>query len=245
MRRYVEVESGLFCEGLWESMRVAWLPGLWSVMHRADHKIKQLQLASALGLTVPPTLITNDANELFRFHQEHGGELISKLPGPAAYWLDEKVVVRHTLSMTRSDRAYAMSSLRYSPMIFQPRVAKALDVRITVVGGSVFAAEIHSQRNGRAAIDCRLDSDHTPHHPHELPNEVAAACVALTRQLDLLYSTIDLIVTPNGEYLFLELNPNGQYLWIEKITGLPISEAIVDQLLSYEGTHDDAVRPAL
>ena len=40
-----------------------------------------------------------------------------------------------------------------------------------------------------------------------------------------------MIVTPDGRYVFVEINPNGQYLWIEHQTGLPISEAICDLLL--------------
>jgi hypothetical protein len=35
--------------------------------------------------------------------------------------------------------------------------------------------------------------------------------------------------------VFLEINPNGQYLWIEQMTGLPISEAICDLLMSRAG----------
>lgn len=40
-----------------------------------------------------------------------------------------------------------------------------------------------------------------------------------------------MIVTPKGDYVFLEINPDGQWLWIERLTGLPISEAIADLLL--------------
>jgi hypothetical protein len=47
----------------------------------------------------------------------------------------------------------------------------------------------------------------------------------------LVYGTIDLIVTPDNRYVFLELNSAGEYSWIEELTGLPISEAIADYLL--------------
>jgi hypothetical protein len=40
-----------------------------------------------------------------------------------------------------------------------------------------------------------------------------------------------MIVTPDGGYVFLELNPNGQWLWIELITGAPITDAIVALLV--------------
>ena len=54
--------------------------------------------------------------------------------------------------------------------------------------------------------------------------------VLLVRRLGLHYGTIDMVLTPDGRYVFLEINPNGQYLWIEKQSGLPITEAVCDLL---------------
>jgi glutathione synthase/RimK-type ligase-like ATP-grasp enzyme len=59
---------------------------------------------------------------------------------------------------------------------------------------------------------------------------VEERCVRLVAQLGLCYGAIDLVLTPDGRYIFLEINPNGQYLWIERMTGLPITEAICDLL---------------
>jgi D-alanine-D-alanine ligase-like ATP-grasp enzyme len=46
----------------------------------------------------------------------------------------------------------------------------------------------------------------------------------------LRFAALDFIVTPDGEYVFLEANPNGQWAWIEHETGLPIAAAIADAL---------------
>ena len=51
------------------------------------------------------------------------------------------------------------------------------------------------------------------------------------QELGLRYGAIDLILTPDDRFVFLEINPNGQYLWIELATDLPISAAIADHLL--------------
>jgi glutathione synthase/RimK-type ligase-like ATP-grasp enzyme len=51
-------------------------------------------------------------------------------------------------------------------------------------------------------------------------------------RLGLCYGAIDMVLTPDGRYVFLEINPNGQYLWIEEAAGLPISDAICDLLMS-------------
>lgn len=59
--------------------------------------------------------------------------------------------------------------------------------------------------------------------------------MALVARMGLTYGAIDMILTPNGRYIFLEINPNGQYLWVESRTGVPISAAIARLLQT--GTH--------
>lgn len=44
---------------------------------------------------------------------------------------------------------------------------------------------------------------------------------------------MDFIVTPEGEYYFLENNPFGQYLWLEIETGIPLTETMCNLLIEY------------
>jgi hypothetical protein len=39
-----------------------------------------------------------------------------------------------------------------------------------------------------------------------------------------------MIVTPEDRFVLLEANPTGQWAWIQKATGLPICETLVDLL---------------
>ncbi|MEM4327489.1 MAG: hypothetical protein QXK64_01600 [Candidatus Woesearchaeota archaeon] len=39
-----------------------------------------------------------------------------------------------------------------------------------------------------------------------------------------------MIITPNGDHIFLEINPTGEFKWIEDFTGLKISDAVLDHL---------------
>ena len=61
---------------------------------------------------------------------------------------------------------------------------------------------------------------------HVLPVAEVRRCRALVRRLGLRFGAIDMVQTPSGEHVFLEINPNGQWLWIERATGLPIANAI-------------------
>ena len=50
------------------------------------------------------------------------------------------------------------------------------------------------------------------------------------RSFDINFASIDMIVTPEGEFVFLDLNPNGQWLWLEEELGLPLVATMADLL---------------
>jgi glutathione synthase/RimK-type ligase-like ATP-grasp enzyme len=58
--------------------------------------------------------------------------------------------------------------------------------------------------------------------------------LALTASFGLIYGAIDLRLTPEGEYVFLEINPAGQWLFIELRTGQPITDALVAHLIAHD-----------
>lgn len=236
-REFVAQDCQTFVQDLWDSLPCRWLPGHPAAIHRAQLKASQLRLAAELGLELPPTLVTNSREEFLDFYSQHNGNVVSKLVGPA---FDRTVgeaasICRYTEVVSRRDAGYA-ASLQYCPVILQAYVPKRLELRITVVGQDVFAAEIHSQHTHHTRHDWRrYDLSHTPHFPHALPPEVRERCVRLVERLELCYGAIDMILTPEGRYVFLEINPSGQYLWIEEETGLPISAAICDLLMAGRG----------
>jgi len=202
------------------------------VIRQAQLKAAQLGIAGALGFELPPTLFTNSPEEFLQFYRQHNGNIVSKLAGFSFFDTVGATFTRYTEVVSPRDVSYARS-VQYCPVIFQAYVPKRVELRITVVGQQVFAAEIHSQATNHTRHDWRrYDLYQTPHAVHELPQEVAEMCVRLVEQLGLCYGAIDMVLTPDGRYVFLEINPNGQYLWIEGLTGLPISDAICDLLLS-------------
>ncbi|MDB4890342.1 MAG: ATP-dependent carboxylate-amine ligase [Gemmatimonadetes bacterium] len=236
-RAYIETEARSLLNAAAQLSDCRWVPGPVRALHWAGDKAWQLRLAARLGFSIPHTLITNDPAELLEFHREHNGKLVCKalnfphFPSSADgsdNWLFTTQLV------SPRDVGYA-ESVRYCPAIFQAYVPKQLELRITVVGDRVFPCEIHSQERERTRYDWRrYDLEHTPHHEHALPPDIAARCIRIVRELGLCYGALDLVLTPDGRYVFLEVNPMGQFLWIEKITGMPISEAICDLLEAAE-----------
>jgi glutathione synthase/RimK-type ligase-like ATP-grasp enzyme len=117
------------------------------------------------------------------------------------------------------------------PIIVQREIPKEFDIRATVVGRKVFAVAIDSQTDPEAKIDWRrTENPDLPHQIHKLPGRMENLLITLTHELGLSFAAIDLILSPDGEYFFLEVNPSGQWLWVEDKTGLPISDAVADWL---------------
>jgi glutathione synthase/RimK-type ligase-like ATP-grasp enzyme len=211
------------------------MPAPPAVDQQAHLKAAQLDVARALGFELPPTLITNSPADFLDFYRAHNGNVVSKLAGGAFFRSLATSFARYTEVVSKRDVGYAYT-VRYCPAIFQAYVPKRVELRITVVGRRVFAVEIHSQVSNHTRHDWRrYDMAETPHMAHDLPSGVEQRCVQLVEQLGLCYGAIDMVVTPDGRYVFLEINPNGQYLWIEEATGLPISDAICDLLMTGSG----------
>ncbi len=184
---------------------------------RANCKPLQLSLAARLGLQVPPTLCSNDPERIRAFLREHGGRVVYKPFRPAQWERGDDGIALQFASLIGADDLPEDEVLRLSPGIFQPRVPKRHELRVTVIGDLVVAVTIHSQERALTELDWKhafsgLRIERTELHP-----ELERTCRALLRELGIVFGCIDLIVTPAGEVVFLELNEMGQFLWLEEI----------------------------
>ncbi|NDL60188.1 MvdC/MvdD family ATP grasp protein [Phytoactinopolyspora mesophila] len=108
-------------------------------------------------------------------------------------------------------------------------VDKHHEIRLTVVGNAFSAAEIHAGSDA-AHVDWRNDYASLTYRVVDVPGAVRRGVVELMRRFGLVFGALDFVVTPAGEWRFLEINPNGQWGWIQTVTGLPISNALADLL---------------
>ncbi|NER82819.1 MAG: hypothetical protein F6K42_25345 [Leptolyngbya sp. SIO1D8] len=69
-----------------------------------------------------------------------------------------------------------------------------------------------------------------PCYPHTLPADLEQKLLAFMKRLGLEYGAIDMRLTPDGEYVFLEINPSGYYSYVEEATGLPITKTLAEKL---------------
>jgi hypothetical protein len=86
-------------------------------------------------------------------------------------------------------------------------------------------------REFAAEVDWRARYDELRYEVCETPGEVRCGVRAYLREFKLVFGAFDFSVTPDGRWWFLECNPAGQWGWIAEQTGLPIAEAIADELV--------------
>lgn len=231
IEQMVEWETMRALEGIWRAHECFWINPP-AQQTEALHKVWQLQQASACGFQIPRTLITNSSAQAEEFLGDSPERYIYKLIDEASWrFFPQHQGPKGMPTMPlRSEDLPHIDQVSASMHLFQERIDKEFDIRVTVVGEQLFAAAIHSQ-TGQGQTDFRLDYS-VPITSQELPPELHSQCLELMKRLGLVYSAMDFAFSKSGEYVFFELNPGGQYLWIEQALGLPISLELAKLLSS-------------
>jgi len=183
----------------------------------------QHQAAATVGMPMPETLYTNSPREVRAFVRRKGGQVVYK-PFMATAWGD---ATQRWMPYTAllHDETLIADNLRLTPGIFQELVPKSHEVRITMMGRRGFSAAIYSQETSTGRLDWRRAGSELRLEPIEAPQVVEERCVALLEELGLVFGCFDFVVTPDGHYLFLEVNEAGQFLFVERTCGLPLLDA--------------------
>jgi glutathione synthase/RimK-type ligase-like ATP-grasp enzyme len=183
---------------------------------------------------VPETLVSNDPRRIRAFLAQHAAAgTICKSFRPVTWEGENQVAILYTSKITIGDLP-SDAMLQLAPAIFQRYVPKAYEVRVTAMGQELFAARLDSQRSEPRAVDWRIEAGgELAIEPMVLPDAVAHKCRALMARLGLVFGCFDFVVTPAGEYVFLEINQMGQFLWKEEVCAeLPLLQAFCDFLIS-------------
>lgn len=182
-----------------------------------NRKPHQVYLLRKAGLPVPDFIVSNDADGLRDFLARHPRVVYKPVAGG-----------RLTREIDRAHLDARVHALQSEPILVQA-LAEGRHVRAYVAGDRlVGAGEILFDKEVR--MDYRATSKGA--EPIDLPPRVAADCVRAARACGMPFTGLDVIVDEaRGAHHFLECNPSPMFANFERMTGIPVSDALADLLV--------------
>lgn len=206
---------------------MASLPGCLYVNHPhrigdAEFKPSGLVAAAAAGFRLPPTLITSNPDAARSFIKRYGPVIYKPLSAPL-YRDEDDVSCTVKVAEVRADEID--DAVAGTAHLFQQRIDKTADARVTVIGDHPFTVRIDS-----GLLDWRTDYGKLTYTPVAPPPGVTAALYCYLAHFGLVFGCFDFAIDREGQWWFLECNPSGQWAWLEPETGLPLVAAMADLL---------------
>lgn len=204
-------------------------------VRRANEKIYQFREALKVGLPMPPTLISNSKARILDFFDVQNQDIIYKTLVPMMWQIEDNRFASTPTTAISNPRVLMECDLASAPGIYQKRIEKLAEVRVTVLGRTILALE----KTFPTRLLCDLQVDWRAIHSEaaykhiQLPSALSERIFKLLENLNLVMGCLDFIVDLEGNYTFLEINPQGQFLWIDQVRPeMNHLEAMVEFLLS-------------
>ncbi|MFA6922881.1 MAG: hypothetical protein WC223_01385 [Bacteroidales bacterium] len=233
VKKFIENESRVCLQNIFASANFNFVNHPLFTKFLEDGKFYPLKIAEAIGLNVPKTIITNDPEKLIKFSNDCNNKIIVKLLHGTVLKDKKDFYFIYANKIKTSYLKKEKENIKLSPIMAQEYIEKKTELRLTVIGKKIFTCAIDSQASEKTRIDWRkYDFAKVKHYQYFLSENIKKKIIKLMDKLNLNYGTIDLIITPNNDYFFLEVNPSGQWGWIEEITGINISQGIAKYLIS-------------
>lgn len=229
MRQHLMAELRATTRGLEEMLEGAeWLS---RPEERHVNKVAALGKAREAGLLIPATLITTDRAELQAFKDRYGRVITKPTWEAKAFYQGNECYAMYTEEVTQPRIDAAPE--RFFPSLVQEMIPKAFEIRVFFLDGECFAMAIFSQRDPQTQMDFRRYNDSTPNRnvPYRLPEEVADAITKFMRAMSLATGSIDLIRTPDGQHVFLEVNPVGQFKMVSNPCNYQLERRVAEYLI--------------
>jgi|SRR5690554_1034735 len=192
------------------------------------NKLKQLRMAQEFGLKIPETLITSNketVNNIFK-----ASRIVNKA-------IQENIFTKHS-NVFFIQRVEEIENKKlknnYSSSLFQSSLDKLIEIRTFFLINRFYSIGFYSSEK---SVDMRETYSFQNHFKIILPEKIEQQLTSLMNRLNLLSGSIDLILSKNGDYYFLEINTQGQYDWVSKLGGYNLDFLISEHLINRENEY--------
>ena len=175
------------------------------------NKLEVLKLATTIGLKIPDTLITTKRIAVSHFMRKHS-KIITKNFSQGIFIYNKNKSFNSITNIVTKE-IFDILPREFSYSLFQEHISKIFELRIFYLMGTFYSSAIFSQNDPKTSVDFRNYNKDKPNRtpPFKLPAEIEIKLLKLMRTLNLNSGSIDMLVSENKEYVFLEVNPIGQF----------------------------------
>jgi ATP-GRASP peptide maturase of grasp-with-spasm system len=170
-------------------------------------KIGILQSAKDIGIKTPATLICSEKKDLIPFYEAHEGKVITKSIGdPTALFFQNFHCFTNKINIDEIPEHFGLS-------LFQEMIEKFVELRLFYLKRTFYGSAIFSQLDPQTKIDFKNYNYERPNRvvPYKLPSNEEEKFQNLMHINGLTSGSLDIVLTPKYEYVFLEVNPIGQF----------------------------------
>lgn len=207
----------------------------------SEEKLLTLRTAKNKGLQVPKSIITNRREEVLKTYEDKEEVVVKPITDPHGF-PDKEMQSFHRLFAEPLDRS-TLKELPHSffPSFFQERIERSHEVRAFYLDGDFYPTAIFTPSSGKR-LDIKLsngmEEDLARMNRTRLPEEVKDSLRALMKELGLNSGSIDLLVRPDGEHFFLEVNPVGQFIGYGEQVNYALDRKIAEWLHQKDNTYE-------
>lgn len=190
----------------------------------------QLQTAYSCGFKIPNTVITMNKEAIKAFLLENERSII-KLNN-----ITSDKIKNNKLNYTQLLTTKDIDSLEINePCIIQEYIDKEIEIRTFFLDGNCHSMAIFSQNDDRTKIDYRNYNFNQPNRnvPIKLPEKIEDQILLLMKKLEMNSGSLDIILTPKGEFVFLEVNPVGQFEMVSYPCNYQLEKKVANLLIKY------------
>lgn len=194
------------------------------------NKLKSFVCALNSGLKIPNSMVSSKLEVLKKF--TNNIKTIAK-PIEEGYYYGEEDYSFFTKNKL-FDKSVFEEKIDNSlfPSCLQEYIDKKIELRIFFLNGKCYSMAIFSQSDEKTRIDFRNYNEEKPNRmvPYNLPEGIENNIASFMLKMELRTGSIDMVLTKENEYVFLEVNPVGQYGFVARHCNYPIDSLVFNYL---------------
>ncbi|MEO8760221.1 MAG: grasp-with-spasm system ATP-grasp peptide maturase [Bacteroidia bacterium] len=178
---------------------------------KVKSKLGYLKYAKDCGLLIPDTFVINSKEMLLEIQKNYTGIITKSIQEIFNIVYGKESLYTYT-SMISDEQINSMPDT-FFPSLVQNKIDKKYELRIFFMQTSLYAMAIFSQNDEKTKIDFRNYNYEKPNRtvPYKLPNDIERKIISFIECTQLNTGSIDMILTSENEYIFLEVNQAGQF----------------------------------